>query len=180
MKNLKKLACALMLFGLVGAVQAASVSLTPLSSQPVTLGSLISFDVMLDFGDAPVTSGDFNLTYDTTRLAFSGFNYGSNTFGVSTFNINPSSPDGEVQGIGFVGSISGSGILGTVTFLTEGLGMADLSPVAASPPGFFNGSSPVVPDYFGNSAQISAVPVPAAVWLMASGLLGMVGLSRRT
>lgn len=33
--------------------------------------------------------------------------------------------------------------------------------------------------YDGNSAQLEYVPVPAAVWLFASGLLGLAGVSRR-
>jgi hypothetical protein len=30
-----------------------------------------------------------------------------------------------------------------------------------------------------NSAAVSAVPVPAAVWLFGSGLLGLAGVARR-
>ncbi len=33
--------------------------------------------------------------------------------------------------------------------------------------------------YVGASVNVSAVPVPAAVWLFGSGLIGMVGIARR-
>ncbi|MBI5461428.1 MAG: PEP-CTERM sorting domain-containing protein [Gammaproteobacteria bacterium] len=33
--------------------------------------------------------------------------------------------------------------------------------------------------YFGGSSTITAVPVPTALWLFGSGLLGMVGIARR-
>jgi hypothetical protein len=177
MKNLKKQACALMLSAFVGVVQAASVSLDPLS-KPVTLNSTVSFDVILDFSLTPVTSGIFNLNYDTTRLDFSSFSY-QTISGVGTFAVDSSTTDGVVKNIAFSGPISGPITLGTVTFLATGLGNANLLTVAAAP-GFYDGADYIFPSYGGASAQVSAVPVPAAVWLMASGLLGMVGLSRRT
>jgi hypothetical protein len=34
-------------------------------------------------------------------------------------------------------------------------------------------------DIYGNDPLISVVPVPAAVWLFGSGLLGLIGISRR-
>ena len=45
---------------------------------------------------------------------------------------------------------------------------------AASPvfPGF-------QPQFTGSLNQVGAVPVPAAVWLMGSGLIGLVGVARR-
>jgi hypothetical protein len=176
MKNFKKLACALVLSGFVGAVQAASVSLTP-SSPSVNLNSTVSFDVILDFSLTPVTSGNFNLNYDTTRLDLSSFSY-KTISGVTTWAVDTLT-DGVVKDIVFSGPISGPITLGTVTFLATGLGNANLLTVAAAP-GFYDGGDYIIPGYGGASAQISAVPVPAAVWLMASGLLGVVGLSRRT
>ena len=35
------------------------------------------------------------------------------------------------------------------------------------------------PDEFNTYAKISAVPVPAAVWLFGSGLLGLIGIARK-
>ena len=41
------------------------------------------------------------------------------------------------------------------------------------------GWSPAIDLYEPGTVNISAVPVPAAVWLFGSGLLGLVGISRR-
>ena len=32
---------------------------------------------------------------------------------------------------------------------------------------------------YGNDPVVSAVPVPAAVWLFGSGLIGLIGIARR-
>ncbi len=179
MKKLTKLVFILAQLGLVGAVHAASVSLSP-ASQTVAPSTTVSFDVNLDFTGTPVISGWFNLSYDTSILDLISFSYGSNTFGVSTLAVNTST-DGLVQGIGFAGSVSGAGTLGTVTFNTTGLGTANLNTAAVS--GFYNGSSYVATTYGGalvEVAEISEVPVPAAAWLMGSGLAALgLGFRRR-
>ncbi|MBU1191815.1 MAG: hypothetical protein KKA36_02545 [Gammaproteobacteria bacterium] len=177
MKNLKKLACALVLSGLVGVTQAASVTINP-TSQMAMIGEAVSVEVLFsDFTD-PLISGGFNFNYDTSFLDFDSIDFGANPLGLAFFPID-TAVDGVV-GISFAGPLSlESGILGTLNFVATDLGTASLSTAAASP-GFFDGSSYYVPGFGNASIEVSAVPVPAAVWLMASGLLGMVGLSRRT
>jgi hypothetical protein len=75
----------------------------------------------------------------------------------------------------------------TLTFLAQAPGNAAVTPSL----GNFSGTSTpniwvdqfgvdeVVPTYTPGSVQISAVPVPAAVWLFGSGLIGLVGIARR-
>ena len=65
--------------------------------------------------------------------------------------------------------------------------MSDLSfdPVIASTQDYFetlyNYSPDTFVDYWRGSALVrpSAVPIPAAIWLFATGLLGLVGVARR-
>ena len=41
-------------------------------------------------------------------------------------------------------------------------------------------SSDIPVTYVDGQVSVAAVPVPAAVWLMGSGLIGLVGIGRRT
>ncbi len=58
---------------------------------------------------------------------------------------------------------------GLVTLNGGGAGVIDFRPVAA---GFSN-------QFYIRNADVNVVPVPAAVWLFASGLLGLAGVARR-
>lgn len=77
----------------------------------------------------------------------------------------------------FQGATDLSGIHQNLQYLAIG---APLHALAGSFPGFDN------PDTFGDAfsitsqtVQLATVPIPAAVWLFGSGLLGLVGISRR-
>ncbi len=187
MKNLKKLVCALVLFGLVGAAQAGTVSLSPLL-KPVTVGNNVSFDVYVDFFGDSTIGGTFQLSYNSSRLGISDittdFAYDGDFLSSNglTGNTPVLTSAGLIEGIGFSGTFEGSNSkLGTITFsaLNPGVVTIDTATDAIEDERFYDGSSPNDVIYKSAIANISAVPVPAAVWLMASGLLGMVGLSRR-
>lgn len=182
MKKLTKLLLILAQLGLVGAVQAASVSLSP-SSQPVMLGNSVSFDVNVDFSDAATIGGRFQLSYDASILGVASFTYNSSfTSGLTTYA--PTLSSGLIDDLGFAGLLSGAGTLGTVAFSTLNTGDAGLASAAYSN-AFYRfrnstGSSFLTVIYGGATAQVSAVPAPAALWLMASGLSALgLGLRRR-
>ncbi len=182
MKKLTKLMLVLAQLGLMGAAQAASVSLSP-TSQPVVLGNSVSFAVNVDFSDAATIGGRFQLSYDSSLLGFTSFSYNSNfTSGLTTYT--PTLSSGLINNLGFAGLVSGSGTLGTLTFSTLNAGNASLATGAYSDPFYrfrnSTGSSFLAVTYGGATAQVSAVPAPAALWLMASGLSALgLGLRRR-
>jgi hypothetical protein len=72
----------------------------------------------------------------------------------------------------------------TFTALSPGVSPLDLS-IGTYPGGAdlvwadSAGFEIVQPDFVDGSVTISAVPVPAAVWLFGSGLLGLIGIARR-
>ena len=90
---------------------------------------------------------------------------------------------GTMGGAFFAFNNEQTGFGGTQLMSFIALGETDVSDLGGAPfiTGFSNGQWMVDPtlgkvSYVG---QVSAVPVPAAVWLFGSGLLGLVGISRR-
>lgn len=182
MKKLTKLMLVLAQLGLAGALQAATVSLDP-ASQVIQPNSSVSVNVLVDFSDTSGTKGGFfTLGYDSSLLTFSSFVY--NTAFLTPFGANPTAwnltTPGTITNVGFgSGLLTGSGTLGTVTFLTgASVGTANLTTTLAS--GFLNktGFSMLPVSYSGAQVNVAAVPVPAAAWLMASGI-SMLGLGLR-
>jgi len=76
-------------------------------------------------------------------------------------------------------------LLATVNFVTVGLGvnsmtLAENTACINCNQWTDNKASPVTIDVFnGAKITVSAVPIPAAIWLLGSGLIGLVGMSRR-
>jgi len=88
--------------------------------------------------------------------------------GLAGFNIF-NSPDDTADGL-FTHNLGATGI--SYLFVGAPPANADLGPLAALP--FGQGSN-----FFIDSFDATVVPVPAAVWLFGSGLLGLVGVARR-
>ena len=181
--KITKYICALALSCLVGAAQAASVTIDSLGQ----VGSSISFRVNVNFTGTPTNGGEFQLMYDTSILGGANFAYNSDFFTLDGPTMLIDGVDdltnGYLKNIGFdASSYVGPGILGTVTFSVLNTGAANVASAEDDPfYAFINDfdSSNLAMNYGSASPQVTAVPVPAAMWLMASGLLGMVGLSRR-
>lgn len=103
--------------------------------------------------DLQVSNGGSNRL---STLQFSISNVSGDT--LSTYFSNSATPAG--QGV----SPFSAHVAGFTTGLTDSTGAAITS-------GYFGGGTTVVPP--------SDVPVPAAVWLFGSGLMGLVGVARR-
>jgi hypothetical protein len=154
-----------------------------------------TFDMTIrgsDFTDGAggTSGGGLTVTWDAARLDLVSWD-------TSVFPLGPAFNLGTLdQAAGTLSEIdllSFSGIedttfdIVTLTFLAQAAGNAAVTPSLANFPGQpganiwvdSTGFGAANPSFIGGSAQISAVPVPAAVWLFGSGLIGLVGIARR-
>lgn len=187
---------AIVLSSLGAAAHANVIHLSPLV-QETTPGSLVVFDVHMTFlGDT--VGGAFDVFYTPETLGYLGFEFNP------AFLAGPADPDfavfpddcffdgsagggcnvgdAEVNGIGFgnFDGITGEHTIGALFFVALAPGGGVLSMASNDEPwgGFFgtNGSEMLV-HY--NSAKVGIVPIPAGIWLFASGLGLFAGFARR-
>lgn len=149
--------------------------------------------------DANFFGGAFNfLAPTTTSLAGAAYGVGTSltsapvngTATLMHFNVLeaqwggthfPLGSVGTDGGIDFVGTISGATTVGNVTTFSFDVFANELIDTAEDPgaAGFTGWTAQWHMQGTGVYTAPAAVPVPAAAWLLGSGLLGLVGVARR-
>ena len=195
--NLKilKSAAAVMAFCAAGMVNAATISL---NATPTTANVGESFSLAIS-GSAftGITAGALRLHWEPTELTLNTLDSAilSDITGLG-FLGSPFSSVAVDAVAGNVDIVMGAlppGVLtpgGLIDFFTlsftvdaavPSLITSELGPSGGVPGSWFDGSSIDITDtmVYGN-ATVNAVPVPAAVWLFGSGLIGLAGIARRS
>lgn len=157
----------------IGTAQAALVNFT-------LTGEAIYADVGNDFGlssgDLVTVMGSFDDSVLTGGMGTVDFSFGSgNSFTIYAGNYSYSNADDDLYNSGYpILEFTGAPLpdlnfsyFGATTF-SSALGYFDAED------GSLNLVSGIWTDY-----NATVVPVPAAVWLFGSGLLGLVGIARR-
>ena len=182
-QKLRMMMAAMALVGFT-AGQATANTVSLVQPNPIETGGAASISLDLqgtDFTDA-VDAGGFTFSWDPGVLSYTG-----------TAVANPPWDTAIVSdanaALGFVdfvflgqssGFSSGTFDIATLSFNVVG-GTGDFTDITFADAfgGWAGGGVNFPVTYVDGQVFVTAVPVPAAVWLMMSGLVGLVGVARR-
>lgn len=189
MKTLKKasvMACMAMTLGLANGAEAAYLSVTPTGSFDAQMATSISYDIFFNVEAAESFSfigWDLDMGYDSGELAFTS---ATNLLGgnilptvADTLNFFHLDPVGTVDL-----TTEGAHQLATVNFdilapVQMFDGMADFEILSQLGAGKGFATETMVLEYDGAlGADVGAVPLPGAVWLLGSGMAALAGFRR--
>ncbi len=170
--------CALGLFA--NATIAATVSITPEVSQ---YGINDTVTLSIDGSDftQSVDGAGITVSWDPSILTYTGTSIDNPPWDTSSY-IDTSAASGILDRI-FVGSSSGAGTdfaLADITFTPLALGTTEVligtsgGGCVPGACGVFSVHGELLTNY--TQAEVNVVPIPAAIWLFGSGLLGLLGI----
>ena len=178
-----------------GTSQAITVSFDP-TAQTVATGSFVSVKLGisgLGNGAAPsLGTFDLNIGYNPSLLSFTSVIFGDPVLGdqLDLFSLGSlTSSDNTTPGTVNVFELSFDSVadlntlqaanftLATFTFSALSGGTSPLS-ISINALGDANGD-PLAATMASGNVTVTAVPLPGAVWLFGSGLLGLIGVARR-
>jgi len=185
-------ACAFLLAVLATGANAASITLVGSPS----VGSGSTFDIQMFgnfdgdglFGGGSLVGWDAGLvTLDNVALNLAGLDAGLSCPGApfcAPVSSNPTQVGFSPSGGFLLADGAGSTLMATLTFtaIADGSAAFTIADDLATFGGYANlVGAPISVANIGTSVTIgtAVVPVPAAVWLFGSGLLGLVGVARR-
>lgn len=182
MKTLIRVGAALALLGLSHSALAASVSLSPTTIR-VGVGDSFTVQVVYDFSDDPTVGGGFDIKYDPAAFSLTSFSFITGATMSPIFRLPDLSPGSLFSAAyGNFTPITGPLAIAEMTFvLLDGTGDLRIDIGGTVGPGgpFVRASDATaqVPDFF--DARVKVVPIPAAVWLFGTALVGLLGMRRR-
>lgn len=185
MINVKKLIFVITMF-LSGHLSAATITWEALTTN-VSVNDIFTLDVVGTGFTSSVDGGGVNVSFDQNILNVlsvsineSVWDFGG--FGISTGTIDNS--NGTLDGVmvNAFSDVTGDFVVATIQMQAIAVGdsLLSLSEYALNP--WASEGSALNPGFADASVNVSDVlpaPVPAAVWLFGSGLLGLFGVAKR-
>jgi hypothetical protein len=177
--------CLLICFCLIsGFANAATITYTPLNPT-VTLGDPVTLSIIGEDFTELTNGGNVDLSWDNTILTLDSISDVVITF-PGNFN-GKSLTDSDTIHLS-LGDIFGSGPFGPdfniadILFTATGVGISPIS-FGTTLTNWVVGDSSTLyspqPTFVGGNVTVNAVPIPGALWLLGSGLIGMVGIRRK-
>ena len=203
--NLKQIGhCLIVSLGLLyfSSASAVVVSFNP-ANQSVVEGNPVSVELVIsDLGTEILTGFDLEISFDDSILSFTDFSVGPGATGLDPFGLDSGALSyGFDLGFGTaaVGDFSfeldstlqtlqpDSFVLGTLAFDTLSAGTSALTISYALLAGEADASGLFATELTAVletgsievSPIVSPIPVPAAIWLFGTGLIGLIGFSKR-
>ncbi len=186
MKQLVKPIVASLLMASAISAEAIIISLSPLS-QSIRVGDQISLDVLYETEGVNTVGGNFSFNFDGTAFNFGSVEFDADLQDDDFFRVFPTAPfTGNAFNLGFGSSpdldgswpgFEGAGRVATLIFKSMREGTFDFTldaPLQGLDDPFREGAS-----YIGAQVEVAPVPLPAAAWLLLSGLSGLGLITRR-
>lgn len=164
------------------AALSATITTDPQDSSVLQGESLIVELVGQDFTDATV-GGGADLVFDPSVLQAVGVTFGHSAFDFAKTVQNIDNASGKIDSIlvsSFLTDPSGNFNIATIEFMAVGIGSSilDLGPSTFSAPWLTATDVNIDPTFVDGSATVSAVPLPAAIWMMTI-VLGLLGAAQK-
>jgi len=181
MKNVTKI---IILFSLMFSSYVSAATITWGSSTTnVNVNDTFTLNIIGSNFISNVDGGGASFSYNPTVLNVQSISIDENTWDLGA-GIRTGTVDnvlGNVDGISVNAwsAVTGDFSVASVTFVAIGAGTTDLTLSGWSMNPWASGGGLLNPDYLDASVTVSAVPVPAAVWLFASGIIGLTGMMKR-
>lgn len=177
MKQLIKLFTAALLLTSAISANAVIITLDP-ASQDIQEGDQLSLNVLYDTEGENTSGGAFSVSFDTNAFDFVSVEFDSTLQDDPGFRIFPTSVNNNAFDLSFGSAtgIQGSGNAITIKFQSKQEGLFDFT-LGNSTEGrdaFLEGVS-----YVNAQAQVNAVPLPGAAWLLLSGFASLGLITRR-
>lgn len=182
MKNIKKLIFVVSILA-SGYSSAATITLGS-STTNVNTNDTFTIDIIGNNFVCNVDGGGVNFTFDSSILNVVSVSIDETVWDFGGFGINTGTIDntnGTLDGlmVNTFANVTGDFVVATIEMQAVAGGSSSLllSEYVLNPWG--SAGNLINPDFIGGTVNVSSVPVPAAVWLMGSGLIGLAGFSRR-
>ena len=186
MKNVKKIITVISLL-LSGHLSAATITWGA-SSTNVNVSDSFTLDIVGTGFTNNVDGGGVNFAFNSNVLNVTSISIDENVWnlgaGINTGIIDNVS--GVVSGISVNAwdDVLGDFTMASVTFQAIGSGVSSLLMTEWGANPWAGGGSLLNPEFGAASVAVteipvSAVPIPAAIWLFGSGLIGLIGFAKR-